>query len=346
MLRTMSCVILALPFAATSVSAQVERPLLVGMGDSIGEGVQSADASYFTQPFSYLSVLGWRSGAWFPLPWIVTSPFSMVGSTTLRYRLDSATEGMNLAVSGADVNSLLYDRADGITDSETDLVLSPRLGSQMEIAESLRPVYVACWIGNNDALGAVTSFDLLDGSQLTSVADFTRDFTAIADRLQAADSKVVFATIPNVSQIGLLLSRDDIVALSGWDFGVAPADQTTIITVLMIALHLLPPDVLLDQNYILSADEASLINTRIADFNAVIRSVAAARGMGVADINARFADFIANPPTFMGVPLTNKYLGGLFSLDGVHPSNITNVLVANEFINVLQHPIRRQLLPG
>lgn len=44
-------------------SARAEAPRLVGMGDSIGEGVQSADASYRTQPASYLNWIAFKMGA-------------------------------------------------------------------------------------------------------------------------------------------------------------------------------------------------------------------------------------------------------------------------------------------
>jgi hypothetical protein len=102
-------------------------------------------------------------GAPFPIPLIGSGLFGAVGSTDGRERRDASVQTLNLAVSGADVRSLLVDAANAATvsaiDSETDLVLFPRLGSQMQIVESLSPQYVACWIGNNDALGAVTSFD-------------------------------------------------------------------------------------------------------------------------------------------------------------------------------------------
>jgi hypothetical protein len=49
------------------------------------------------------------------------------------------------------------------------------------------------------------------------------------------------------------------------------------------------------------------------------------------------------PPFFYGVPLTPRFLGGLFSLDGVHPSNIAHAMIANAFIEKMnrffQHSI-------
>jgi hypothetical protein len=119
--------------AATGRGAATDT-MFVGMGDSIGEGVQSGDASVETQKHSYQNLIASHMGAVFPLTLIASGPFGVVGETANRSRIDPTARGLNLAVSGADVHSLLYDRADGVINSETDLVLMPRTGSQMEIA--------------------------------------------------------------------------------------------------------------------------------------------------------------------------------------------------------------------
>lgn len=329
--KSVLTILVILLFTAFAVP-QISSPQFVGMGDSIGEGVQTGDASYWSQPYSYLNLIALRAGASFPLPLIVTSPFTYVGDTVLRYRHDPTVLGLNLAVSGADVNSLLYERADSWTDAEVDLVLMPRIGSQIEVAETLGAEYVACWIGNNDALGAVTAYDQLDASQLTPVSEFTQDFAAIALRLKNAGSKVVFGTIPDVASIGFLVPRDLVVALFGSDYGMAPDDQTSVVTIIAIAVNLLTPTVLEDPNFVLSAAEAGTISARIHDFNKVIKNRAAENGAVVADIHETFDEFRTQPPVFFQIPLRSQYLGGLFSLDGVHPSNISHALLANKFM--------------
>jgi hypothetical protein len=308
-------------------------PQFVGMGDSIGEGVQSADASVVTQVFSYVNLIGARLGGPFPQAYLRTNPFAFVGGTIGRSRINPAVEGLNLAVSGTDVDSMLHDRADATINSETDLILSPRLGSQLEIAEALQSEFVACWIGNNDALGAALAFNHLDGSQLTPLASFIADFTEIADRLQAIGSKVVFGTIPDVSSIAFLLTRDEVIAILGSAGSMAPGDRTTIVTALLIRLGLAPTSLLSHPDFVLTSAEAGLISQRIAEFNAVIKDVAAARGMGVADMNQVFETITSTPPVLLGIPVTTRFLGGIFSLDAVHPSNIGQAVTANVFIN-------------
>jgi hypothetical protein len=323
---------------SVTASAQGSAPF-VGLGDSIGEGVQSADANYATQPYSFIDLIALRMGVPFPLPLIISSPFATVSSTAQRYRYDPAVQGLNLSVSGADVGSLLRDRADAATtseiNSETDLVLFPRRGSQIEVAESLHPAVVACWIGNNDALGAVLASDHLDASQLTSVSQFQTDFTEIATRLSALGAKVAFGTIPDVTRIGYLLDNSDLIRFLGRDPHLAAGSWTTLPTLLALKLGTVTDAILADPNYVLSSAETGIITSRIAAFNNIIRTVANAHGMAVADTALFYDAIAANPPVIAGVPITTRYLGGLFSLDGVHPSNFGQALAAMIFIDAL-----------
>jgi hypothetical protein len=318
------------------VGAQGVATMYMGLGDSIGEGVQSADASSRTQPYSFLHILALLMGAPLPVPFIETNLFGQVGSTSGRVRIDPTVHGLNLAVSGASTGDLLNARADAATsadiNSEIDLVLFPRQASQIEIIEQLRPQFVACWIGNNDALGSVSAFDQLDGvSGLTPVPEFQANFSEIAARLDAAGSKVVFGTIPNVTQIAYLLDRNDLIRLTGQDYGLPHGVYTTIVAALAVQLGAFDPSVLTQPNFTLDQAEIANINQRISEFNDVIRTTAALHGMAVADIAAVFDALATNPPVLFGVPLTTRFLGGLFSLDGVHPSNVGQLLVAKFF---------------
>ncbi len=53
-------------------------------------------------------------------------------------------------------------------------------------------------------------------------------------------------------------------------------------------------------------------------------------------ISEKFRENAQTHPVYAGVPLSPRYLGGLFSLDGVHPSNIGHALIANEFLSALR----------
>jgi hypothetical protein len=306
------------------------------MGDSIGEGVQSADASAATQPSSYLNWVAFKIGVPFALPLIQTGPFAVVGDTDQRSRLFPAVPPANLSVSGADVSSLLDDTADATNEneinSETDLVLFPYLGSQMEVAEFLNPLLIICWIGNNDVLSAVTSFDQLDASQMTSVAQFEERFTELVERLGNLDSVVVLANIPDVTNIAFLVDGEDLVKFVGSDFGLPEGDYTTLPALLLIKLGLDDGSLLQDPNFILDSSEVQQVRERTQAFNQIIAETAAGIGAPVLDVNSIFGQFASSPPVVGTIPLTTRFLGGLFSLDGVHPSNIGHLLLADSML--------------
>lgn len=316
-----------------------EAPIMIGLGDSIGEGVQSVDANLRTQPFSYLSLLAEQLGVDFPLPLIRSSPIGIVGDSRLRVRLNPSVESLNLSVVGADVDSLLNERADASCendiDTEIDLVLFPRMGSQVEIAESLGASLMICWVGNNDVLSAVTSFDELDGTGLTPTDEFEANFSEIAERLVAAGQNVVFANVGDVTSIGFLLDRQDLLRFLGSDFGLPEGEFTSAAAMLLIRLGLDGDSILNNPNFILDADEVQLIQERIEAFNNIISEAADNVGMPVVDVNNLLKELSTNPPDFSGIPISTRYLGGVFSLDGVHPSNIGHAIVANTFIKTI-----------
>ena len=90
-----------------------------------------------------------------------------------------------------------------------------------------------------------------------------------------------------------------------------------------------------DPNFVLDDIEVAIIQNQTQLFNAIIQREAARIGMPVVDGHSKFAEYSETPPVISGFALTNDVLGGLFSLDGVHPSNIGHALIANEFIKTM-----------
>lgn len=64
----------------SSLGAQ-KSPSLLGLGESIGEGVQSVDAAIQTQDHGCLNLIAGQMGVEFPPPLIVTGPFGRDRST-------------------------------------------------------------------------------------------------------------------------------------------------------------------------------------------------------------------------------------------------------------------------
>lgn len=86
----------------------------------------------------------------------------------------------------------------------------------------------------------------------------------------------------------------------------------------------------------LVADEAASILDATLAFNDIISARAAEDTLAVVDTYAVLADVAANGWTFGEEVYTSEFVtGGLFSLDGVHPSAIGYVRVAQAFMDVI-----------
>ncbi len=119
------------------------------------------------------------------------------------------------------------------------------------------------------------------------------------------------------------------------DFGF-PALPPGIDTTQAFGVHPLNPwpDAL-----ILDPGEITTVQTATVQFNDIISSAAETYGFGLADMFSFFNQIRMNDFTggtvFDGITFTTFYVvGGLFSLDGVHPTNQGYAIVANEFIKV------------
>jgi lysophospholipase L1-like esterase len=92
--------------------------------------------------------------------------------------------------------------------------------------------------------------------------------------------------------------------------------------------------------FVLDPDEISTAGNAVTAYNTTIAGLAQNFGFGLVDINTKFNQFRAGDfsggTVVNGLKFKTSYItGGLFSLDGVHPSNQAHGIVANEFINVI-----------
>src|SRR5574338_33763 len=92
--------------------------------------------------------------------------------------------------------------------------------------------------------------------------------------------------------------------------------------------------------YVLDPDEITVANNAVASYNAIIAGLAQNFGFGLVDINTKFIQFRAadfsGGTVIDGINFKTFYVqGGLFSLDGVHPSSQAQAIIANEFIKVI-----------
>lgn len=97
-----------------------------------------------------------------------------------------------------------------------------------------------------------------------------------------------------------------------------------------------PATLTLSPGVLLYPDEVALIRQRTTDFNAKIVSISDSNGAIVININGLLSQIKANGYVIGGITLTADFLtGGIFSADGVHPSQIGYAIIADEFIKAL-----------
>ena len=96
-----------------------------------------------------------------------------------------------------------------------------------------------------------------------------------------------------------------------------------------------PPSTL-NPGVLLYPDEVALIQQRTIDLNAKIASISAANGAILIDAYTLFNEIKANGYEIAGITLTTSFLtGGLFSADGVHPSQMGYAIIADGVIQAL-----------
>jgi lysophospholipase L1-like esterase len=332
MLRNLTLALCVAAFTQAISPAQVVAqfpPQFVGLGDSIGEGVQSADGNERTQPNTYLNLIAQQMGVPFALPLIQSGPLGVVGSTLERSRVDLSVMTPNLAVSGATTGSILTDMPSSPITSEVSLVLTPYTGTQITIAQQLKGPLTVCWIGSNDALGAILSFNDLNGTQLTSQSQFLANFQQIVAGLTTWGGKVMFINVPDATLVGFMMNNQDLITFLGNDYGLPDGSLTSAIAMLLVKLGINDGSIISDPNWVLDPSEIQNIENAVTGYNQTIAQITSQAGVGLVDAYTLFNDVVSNPPVFGNVTLTNRLNGGLFSLDGVHPSNIGHALVAN-----------------
>jgi hypothetical protein len=163
------------------------------------------------------------------------------------------------------------------------------------------------------------------------------------NRLAATGATLVVANVPDVTAVAFLTSAEQVAEVVGLPLGVigpplgiAPGDFVTpdafpLIGAILTGQIAGP----LPGNVVLTAAEVATIRAATASFNSIIAAQAAAHGAALVDAHALLSTLQARGLVVNGQRLTTEFLGGLFSLDGIHPTNTGYALVANEFIHTL-----------
>jgi hypothetical protein len=358
--RVSACTLLAALTAAPSLAQKADLSRLVVVGDSLSAGFQSASLLDVQQVHGYGSVVAAQAGVPLPMPLIgfpgipnvltLVSPgpppiIAFAPGTSIG-RDDPAVVPMDLAVPGHVVQDALTTRPDFPIDSLTDLVLGlPGLflgvsRSQVEWAENLAPTTIIVWLGAQDALNVIHTGD---PATMTPVPLFKASYAEVMTRLAATGARLVVANVPDVTVVPFLTSAEKVAAQAGLPLdviapilGIGPGafvapDAFSLIPAILANPALGP----LPGNLVLDAAEVAIARATVDQYNSFIALQAQMHGGALVDIHALTDRLRAHGFVAHGQRLTTDFLGGLFSLDGTHPSNTGYGLFANEFIHVL-----------
>jgi hypothetical protein len=248
-------------------------------------------------------------------------------------------------------------------------------GPMVDQANLLNPTFVVLENAGNDYLGAVLSGTVVDGVTVTPVAQFTTDVTTALTKLKAKQANGIVTTVADVTSIPFtttippyLTSGGKLVLVNGAPIpllgpkgcpaGVpaCPIPNTTLVT--LNAAGYLPygfgipcavaptlpncnyplPASAIDANHpgaLIYASDVAFLKQRGADYNAAIRTAAAAVGYKVYDLN----DLLVRAKAgfnFGGMTVNASYLtGGMFSYDGFHLTPIGYAVWADDMVKFI-----------
>lgn len=337
---------------------------VIFIGDSLTAGSQNGSLSIEGQSNNYAALIAQQAGFELTQPLVSDPgiPPKLVlrninpliierSSLPMGFRISPFLQATNLAVPGHTVYDALNKRPNLVNPllALTNVVLgfpgifnSTQVNwSQVEWAEALAPTFAFVWIGNNDYLG----FAMSGGTEeMTDPDDFNDDIQDLLDRLEDTGADLILANIPDVTAIPFFLSAVEVASLVGLDLSTLGIDIGDLVTIEGVEQILagtsvfpLPDEVVLDN---IEIDE---VRQAVYEVNVIIAREAYRRNIPLVNINLLFK-FIQ----IFGIPvngklLNTKFLGGLFSLDGVHPTNTGYAIIANHFIRTLNFRYRAQV---
>jgi hypothetical protein len=283
------------------------------------------------------------------------------GAPPIFPRLDPFTQSTNLAVPGQFLGEVLLKRPDLVQylngDPLTNVVLgypSPLLisgptRSQVETALTLNPSLVVLWTGNNDVLFAALTGNM---DLMTPAATFRTLYEQIYGTLAATGTPLVVANIPYVTSVPYFLPVEKFAQTAGQKPNVVAgllgvkADDLLRPGAVPVAQAILmgeragplpefcPGNVpgFGDLPCVLTKKDAKEIDKRTKEFNRTIAGLVRQSQGLLIDINQLVENISSSGYQVGGRTLTTDFFGGLFSLDGMHPTNTGYAILANEFI--------------
>lgn len=224
------------------------------------------------------------------------------------------------------------------------------------------PSLMLCWAGMYDVLGYAqyTGSAQIKMTAPTAADRFQEKFAALMDSLLSTKAVVVAANIPDILDMPYFSIVPPVVIDTVTN---APYldDQGNTVPLLGVesgSRVLMParnaekmgygiPEGILNGNgqdipadMVLDTAEIALVRQATEDYNTIIDSVCANRHIPVVDMHSMFKQ-LKNGIYESGMIFTDAYIsGGFYSLDGIHPSDLGNALIANEWLRTINENFR------
>jgi lysophospholipase L1-like esterase len=383
LLSSRSALAAALLIAALPMFAQKDRDRdgqvgrLLVVGDSLSAGFQNFslfdDSAPLVPPggqkHGYATLIAAQAGVSLSLPLIsypgippalaLDASGQILRAAGIGARENPGSQAYNLSVPGFTVaNALAYpfpgSPNTNAIDAMSDSILAEGTGacgpfplgpglvvSQAACAAQLNPQTILVSIGNNDALQALTA-----GTPPTNVATFAAQYGLFLGSLARTGAHIVVSNIPDVTAIPFLVP---VPAFKQICPNPAPPLSSTVTNADFVVVNIESPTATtfnICYNYaVRSASLIAQTKTAVSEFNQIIAAEALALGATVVDLNGLFANLAAKGYNVGGHHLTTEFLGGLFSLDGIHPTNTGYAILANETIKTMNQHLHTVIPP-
>ena len=253
-------------------------------------------------------------------------------------------------------STLYYGGLPGRPSTMFDLIVRHR-GTILEQVASLSPTFVSLEYGANEILGPATNGS---GTVFPDPASFQGLLHLTLHGVQSAvpNAQIVIFTVPDVPTIPYFTTFPPFtvdvatgapVPLIGPNGPLTPGDRVLLDAAAdMAGGNGFPAN---GYNYVnpaapgtgqpltdaevLSAAEAAQITSAVNGYNDAIRAEAAIVGAAVVDFHALLQTAATVGLPYQGTLYHAGFLGGLFSLDGVHPTDLGYGFMANAMIDAV-----------
>lgn len=349
----------------------------VFLGDSLTAGFQNGSLLDTQQPNGYANLIAKQAGFQLALPLIAPPgapavlklvsvgppPVIQQESGITTGRDNPTVQATDLAVPGHLLTDLINRAPVAVPVSNEDIITDLVLGfpglaagqdyTQLQWAQKLAPTTLFLWIGSNDALPAIHSGK---PSSMTPAAQFTTEFTQLMQTLHTkTKAALIVANVPDVTEAPYLSPGSLVLAEFSASSGMSAAQLSAKLGIQNG--DLVNPNGLQQIQAILAGKQAGpvtdsgfltpaevlTVQTTIDQYNTAIAAQVAAVGGTLVDLHTTLKQLHDNPPTINGTKATFAFLGGIFSLDGEHPTNTGYALVANMFIDKLNQTLSKKI---